>query len=402
MKWRLQQVLFININLLDILNFKLFDIIRSREIHRIYAAHAGRSFAISFIGVYVPVFLLTLHYSFQDVIFFYITLHLTGLFFTFFVIVPLIQKWGLMQVLKLYYPFEVLFFLSLYFLEFRDIPIWFVATLGGIANFVYWVPLNILFVKHMDAKKAGGDLSLFFAFPKFFRILGPLVSAFLILFIGFWPVFAIAMFGLVLSYLPLMGIAKSEISVSLQLTQTLKKLRKRKFLFFLEGFDNIIEESEWFWGIFVFLMIGSFLAPGIVGSLESLGGVLFTLIVGRYVNHDYRKPLIIASVAFIFVWLLRIFIETPLSAYVITVFASFLMTLFLVSYFSMIFKSVKDRDEEEFLILREIPTVLGRMVVFGVILLTASSLRLFFILPMLTLIILLVFLFVRRRQFLSV
>jgi len=89
----------------------------------------------------------------------------------------------------------------------------------------------------------------------------------------------------------------------------------------------------------------------------------------------------LAAGAMVLIYVLRIFVSGALAAYLITSVASFFMILFLVSYFTTIFKTVKGEGEVEFVILREIPTVLGRMVVFGTIFLVISNLRLFFIMP---------------------
>lgn len=64
----------------------------------------------------------------------------------------------------------------------------------------------------------------------------------------------------------------------------------------------------------------------------------------------------------------------------------------------MIYRAVKGNQEEEFIILREIPTVIGRMIVFGTILLTISNPRFFFVLPILATVVLLgIFLLYRKR-----
>jgi MFS family permease len=381
---------------------KLFGVTFDRDIHRIQLAHSLHSVALSFVGVYVPIFLLTHGFSLIETIFFFVTLHLSGLAVGLTICPWLMKRFGLAQTLRLSYPFQVAFFVFLNLIPIYHIPWLLVAALGGIAIFVYWMPLNILLVKHADEKKMGSDLGAFFALPKIFGIAGPLISAGLIPFIGFWPMFIVAGIGILLSYLPLVGIGRNGIAVVFRLAQAWEKIRRRKLLFLLEGFDNIIEESEWFWGIFVFLMIGSLSAPGIVGGLESLGGAIFALVVGKYANKNAMKLIPIASVGLAALWVARFFIETPLPAYLISVVSSFVMTLFLVSYFSMIYRNIKNDDEEAFLILREIPTVLARMVVFGGILLVASNPRQFFFLPIIAISILLLLFIAKRKRLESV
>ncbi len=378
--------------------WKLRALMNKREIHRIHIAHTLRAIALSVVSIYVPIYLLTLGYSLSEVIIFYMIFHISGLLFTLVIISPLINRYGLIRTLKLYYPIEILFYILLYVLAIYAIPLWVVAVIGGMATFTYWVPLNILLVKHTHYDKMGSDLATFFALPKIFKVVGPLIGAILVPTVGFWSVFVLAMFGLILSFIPLVGIKRSSVSATPQLREAFQKMRKRKKLFILEIFDNILEESEWFWGIYIFLIIGTLSAPGIAGSLSAIGGILFLLFVGKAANKNARMLILTASIFMVIVSILRIFVVVPLSVYVVTLFGSFVMTLFLVPYFSVIYRAVKNKDSEEFIILREIPTVFGRLIVFCVILFTASYPQYFFILPaIVSVVIFSIFLFKMKK-----
>ncbi|MFA5986298.1 MAG: hypothetical protein WC819_03050 [Parcubacteria group bacterium] len=369
-----------------------------REIYRIHIAHTIRSIALSFVSIYVPVYLLTIGNTLTDVVVFYAIFHGFGLLFTLFVISPLIQKIGLVRIFQLYYPMEILFYVSLYFMQDWHMPFGIVAMVGGMATFIYWVPLNILLVKHTDFDKMGTDLATFFALPKILQVLNPLISVVMVYFVGFWPIFIIAILGLILSFIPLHGIKSHESKLSLHWKETFAKIKKRKKLFFLESLDNVIEESHWYWSIYVYIMIGSLAVPGIVGSLSSIGGILFLFFIGKKANKDPHKLIIIAALCVIVVSVGRIFSHGQIMAYVLTLVGAFSMTFFLVPYFSYIYKSVKDKNEEEFIILREVPTVVGRMVVFGCILFTINQPQYFFILPVVVAIILLImFLFCKKE-----
>lgn len=377
-----------------------FSFTNKRNIYRIHTSHTLRNVALSIISVYVPIFLLSLGYSLAKTITFFIVFHGIGLVFALTFCPFLIRKWGLVRSLKFHYPIQICFFLLLNFLPVAPKLFWVIAVVGGLATFTYWIPMNILLLRHTEMEKMGSDLANFFALPKVFGILCPLISAILIPIVGFWPIFILVIIGLTISYLPLASIHGSvEVkSFDFQLARAWKRLREQKLLFLLEGFDNIIEESEWFWGIFVFLIIGTLNAPGIVGSLEALGGALFAVIVGKYANKNAKVLIPIASIGLAITWIIRIFINSAFPAYVITVIASFAMTLFMVSYFSLIYKKVKNKKEEEFLILREIPTVIGRMIVFVTILITINNPRLFFALPIFAILILFVIFSLKKEQ----
>ncbi len=382
---------------------KFLAIIHSRLIYRVQTAHVLRSIALSFVSVYVPAFLLTHGYSLKETIFFYAVLHTVGLIAVFILIVPMLRRWGMVTTMRLHYPLQMAFLLILLLGNGSSVTVWTAAIIGGIANMIYWVPLNILFMKHTDKDSLAKDFSLFFALPQIFGMIGPLVGVLLVITLGFWANFTVAFLGLILSALPLRALESDE-CINLQFSQAFAQFRRRKLLFFLEGFDNIIEESEWLWGIIVYLLIGSLTTPGIVSSLESLGGALFTILVGRYVNKQKStlSILYVSIVGLALVWFARFFVETPLPAYIITVAASFVMTLFLISYFAIIYRKVKGDQDAEFVILREIPTVLGRMVVFGVAFIVASDIERFYFLPVVAMIILLLAVTIARKKLVAI
>lgn len=382
---------------------KLLTLLNSRLIYRVQATHVLRSIALSFVSVYVPAFLLTHGYSFKETILFYTVLHAIGLIAVFVLIVPLLRRWGMVTVMRLHYPLQMIFLMTLLLGNGSPASVWIAAVIGGIANMVYWVPLNILFMRHTEQKSLAKDFSLFFALPQVFGMIGPLIGVLLVITLGFWANFTVAFLGLILSALPLRALEDDE-RIDLQFSQAFAQFRRRKLLFFLEGFDNIIEESEWLWGIIVYLLIGSLTTPGIVSSLTSLGGALFTILIGRYINKQKSTlPILYVSIiGLALVWFSRFFIETPLPAYVITVISSFIMTLFLVSYFAIIYRKVRGDQDAEFIILREIPTVLGRMVVFGIAFLVASDIEKFYFLPIVAMAILLLAVTIARRKLATV
>jgi hypothetical protein len=138
-----------------------------------------------------------------------------------------------------------------------------------------------------------------------------------------------------------------------------------------------------------------------VGSLQAIGGSIITLIVGKYVNVHGKKLIAFIAGELLLISVARMLVSQPLSAYIITIIAALCMNMFSVSYFSTINKTVKDDNEEEFMVVREIPVVLGRMVVFGVIYLTLPFLHYFFLLPIVVISLLLILYFSKGRHLAS-
>lgn len=374
-----------------------FSLVGKRDIYRVLISHTLRAIAFSVVGVYIPIYLLTRGYSLAEVIGYYAVLHGFGLVLALTVIPQLIERLGLIRTLKANYLFQTAELLLLFLLPFFPVPIWIIALFAGAATFFYWVPLNILIIKNADFDKMGTDLASFFALPKLFGILGPLIGAGLVYFVGFWPTFLIALIGVCLSFAPIAQLDDSKVQVRFRLREAWQSLCRRKKLFFLESLDNVVEESEWFWGIYVFLIIGSLAVPGIAGSFAAVGAALFTIFIGKKVNQFPKPVMLLSGFALMITSLLQMLVETSFQAYAISLIISFALSAFLVSYTSSIYRQVKGDDEEEFIILREIPTVFGRMLVFLFIILTIHDQRLFFLLPAAT-IFLLIMVFLTRRE----
>lgn len=237
-------------------------------------------------------------------------------------------------------------------------------------------------MKNADFDKMGTDLAKFFALPKLFSILGPLIGAALVYFVGFWPTFLIAMAGEVLSFLPLAGIKTDVMQITFHWRKSFTGLVRRRELFILECLENFIEESDWFWGIYVFLVIGSLEVPGIAGTFSAIGAALFTLFVGKHAVRFSRNIVIVSGLGLALIFLSQVFVSNSIQAYSISLGAAFIFSAFLVSYSSVIYREVKGNNEEEFIILREIPVVVARMLVFGGIIFFSTKPGLFFLLPM--------------------
>lgn len=354
-----------------------------KKVRNVYIAHTINSVAGSIIGVYIPAYLLTLGFPLSRVILFFVISHGIGLLFLLFVLIPLMKKWGLLNTFKLYYPLQIIFLILLSMLKTNKFAPEMIAVFHGIANFAYWIPMNIFLIKHSDNQEMGSNLSKFFALPNLFGIIGPLLGAILIPVFGFLPIFIFTILGIIFSFVPLASVGDEGINISFNLSRVWKRFSRNKTVFLLEFLENIIEESEWFWSIYVFLIIGSLATPGIVGSLEAVGGSLFTLLVGKLANKHAKKLVPLTAFLLLLLFVLRIFVTAPISAYSITVTASFFLSFFMVAYYSTIYRTVKNDNEEEFMLIRDIPVVLGRMVVFGTIYLTLPFLRYFFLLPVL-------------------
>ncbi|MBP9839860.1 MAG: hypothetical protein KBC44_02680 [Candidatus Pacebacteria bacterium] len=108
------------------------------------------SFAMAFVSIFVPIYLIELGYSFQMIMVWMIIHHGTLLIFA-FIAVYSSNKIGLVHSLHVRFVLLLLSFLLLTF-GLEDMPSLFyiIPILSGAETAFYWIPLNILFIRNTE------------------------------------------------------------------------------------------------------------------------------------------------------------------------------------------------------------------------------------------------------------
>ena len=340
-------------------------------------------FAMSFVAIFIPIYLFNLGYSFQMVMIWMMIHHSTLLLFA-FVTVKVSNKIGLVYSLHVRFGLLLTYFLLLLF-GLKDMPILFyiIPIISGAESAFYWIPLNILFVRNTKEENMGKSMSKFFVVPKALSMAGPLVGAFITIHYGFNILFAFAMFLLFFTFLPILSL-KSEKTNFIFSKEKFKEIwYKNKQYFVPEIIDNIAEDAMALWTIFIFLQLASTLEVGIIGTITAVVSLFFTLTLGKLTD-QWNKHKLIKIGAFLvsIVWFINFavgeFFPNQYLFYIATIFATLSLKVFLVPYSSLMYNQAR-KDDAQFLVLREIPTVLGRLLLFSLAILLHSHLPLIFL-----------------------
>jgi len=159
--------------------------------------------------------------------------------------------------------------------------------------------------------------------------------------------------------------------------------QKNKQYFIPEIIDNLAEDAMALWIIFIFLQLASTLEVGIIGTIASVASLFFTLTLGKLTD-QWNKHKLIKIGAFLvsIVWFINFtigeFFPNQYLFYMATIFATLSLKVFLVPYSSLMYNQAR-KDDAQFLVLREIPTVLGRLVLFYIAILFHNHLTLIFL-----------------------
>ena len=341
-------------------------------------------FAMAFVSVFIPVYLLKLGYSFQMVMLWMIIHHATLLVCAFITIYAS-NRIGLVHSLHIRFVLLLASFLLLTF-SLKDSPFLFyiIPILTGAESAFYWIPLNILFIRNTKADNMGKSMSKFFVIPKALSMLSPIIGAFIAVKFGFMWLFVIAMILLLFTFVPVLPLRSEKTNFIFSWESVREIYRRNKKFFIPEIIDNLAEDTMALWSIFIYLQLASTLQVGIIGTITSVASLFFTLTIGKLTDNWNKHKLIrIGAVLVSVVWFINFtigeFFPNQWLFYLATIFATLSLKVFLVPYSSLMYNQAR-KDDAQFIVLREIPTVLGRIILFSIAILLHNQLPTLFLL----------------------
>jgi MFS family permease len=352
-----------------------------KQMNLIYWTHAVNAFSLSLIGMLLPIFFYKLNYTIPQIL--YYVFH-TFFFIIIFTLISgfLSKKIGLKKTMVLRFPFILLFFILLFRFEANPVPLWVLGMLNGIQSALYWIPVQSLMSRFTDHKKLGSQVGKFNYLAHGANIIGPFVGGIIATLISFKFLFGFSMVVQLFSFLPLFLAPdrKPEIKISIKhMYQLFKKYPKFFLLTILEGFERI---PEWYlWPIFIYIILQSEMSVGFAGSLAAIGIAIFTGIVGKLSDKfNKRKLLRIGVLLTCLFWILRSYFYSPIWVlFIFTFLASLVYVLVDVNYAAISYSLSKKENHDDFIILREIPMCIGRMLLILMVLMLLPNLQLIFI-----------------------
>lgn len=351
-----------------------------KSLRAIYVLESVESVAATLVGIFVPIYFLQLGHSLAEVFIYYLVYSLVVMVF-FFIAGFLSARIGLKKTFLIRYFFYFPLLVLLAGQDVWPININFLAVLAGISSAFYYFPFHVLFARSSQSKLLGRDVGRLQSLPQFFGIFGSLIGAAVAFYFGTEYLFLIAMAIYIASPVSLMLADDLKIGVNFDYKLVGKFFKKYPRYFWAEFFENIGEEVDGIiWPLFVFLSLNSILAAGLVGTLVSLGGAVFSYLVGKQVDKvNRRRVLRLGAVFTALLWFSRAIISSPIYFYISSLVAGFPLTLVSVPFNSIIYAQAKKEDVEEFIVFRETPIVLARLVVYALGILLVANIKLAFV-----------------------
>ena len=342
-----------------------------KELNRIYLSLALRSFALSLIAIFVPLYLFQeVGLSLEKTLSFYLFYSIVFAIFT-----PIAAKFsarfGVKHSVLFSIPFYIIFVALLYLLPKYNIPLILLSTLVGVSLSFYWIGMHLIFYQASDRKHRGEEFGKRSSMMIFAAMIGPLIGGLLIKTIGFNLVFIIASVILILSAFILFMSKENHFKYRFSMKSIINKDHWKNSLFFVSYGAEVICNGV-VWPLFIFMILKDYLSLGLVGSL--LAGITALLVwgVGKFSDHVGKRKIIRWITGFESLsWFLRALVLTTTQVFFVTIYGAITRGIKTSPIGALEYDKAQD-DATGYFVSREIFVCLGRILMVSLVMMTNS------------------------------
>ena len=342
-----------------------------KELNQIYLSVAFKSFAISLVSLFVPIYLFKeLNYSLAQTLFFFIYYSLA-----FGVSTPISAKFsarfGIKHSILVSVPLYLLFVLALYFLPIYRIPLFIPGCILGFSMSFYWIGLHSVFYKASDHKHRGAEVGKRTSISIFATMLGPLIGGVMIKYLGFQLVFLLASVLLFSSAFFLFLSKDKHIRYHFSLRKIFIRKHWENSVFFISRGSRVMVGGV-IWPLFIFSILGDYFSLGIVGSVTAGVSAILIWVMGEYCDHASKRRIIRWTVGFESLsWFIRAAVTTVTGVFGATIFGSVVHGLIESPMGALEYNIIKGNMAYYF-VSREVFINIGRILLIAVVLVSDS------------------------------
>jgi len=249
------------------------------ELKKLYWSQGFSTLGGGLVAIFIPVFLLKLHYSLAAVLSYMI---FYGLFCppALFLALGLVPKIGSNRSMGLANILQAIFLALLISLPKHHWPLFGLSALAALVNSMYWPPFHANFAKARTPKNSGRQLSYVYTVISVAGALAPAIGGILATIFNIQFVYAIAAGVFLLAALPMLGGHHGFKPESFKL-ERLKQVNIKPDLSSFGGWGIIESTEEVVWPLMIFLIVSSYASIGILSSVVVATGIFTTLYVGK-------------------------------------------------------------------------------------------------------------------------
>ena len=341
----------------------LIDRAKHTELNEIYWAVSLKTFAISFVMIFIPIYLYNLGYTFLQIFLFFAALY-------FFIAITnelsarVIIKIGPKHTMALSFPLLVFFLWLLLTLPYYKWNLFLLAFVWGFEMAFFWMSYHIDFSKAKHKKTCASELSRIEVLCTIFGAIAPFIGGFIASRFDISFTFLISIIFIVLASLPLFKTGEPHIKNYIDMKKIQpKKIYKDLISYIGMGID--FSAMTVIWPLFVFLLVKTYELVGAIESIALLLMVFITLIVGKLADHEDKQKLLKRG-GFVngSIWLVKAFSQTGLQVLMFNILNAITFPFLKLPFFSEFYLHADEEARIEYILWMERAVNLGRSVLF--------------------------------------
>ncbi len=322
------------------------------------------SFISGIFGIFIPLFLYNIGFSFSDISFF-IAFNAISFFLFLFILERIISKINLNNLIKLTFFIYFLFISSIFFLKEIKYFIIIIAIFNGIYLCLFWKIHRLIFLKSINNFDIGKKFSNIQILIIIITQISILLGSIILEKFGFEYIYYLSSILIFLSFLLLSNnfktnkgnnlIFKNYKAMSLKEILNFKDKYNSKLIFLIDGIFLFLE--SYFWLLIVFLYVKlNFISIGlIIVSIGIFFSIIYYFIRKNIDKSNSKKIFKIIILLYSFSWFLRIIFdygENKILNFIIIGIIGFITILFRLVYNKIFFKIAKNTLNEKYIFLK--------------------------------------------------
>ncbi len=334
------------------------------RITQVYLAQALTAISHSLIGIFIPIYLLTLEYTLAQV-FVYFMVHKATVVLVSPVAAYANHQIGFKKATLLHIPFFVLSFALLYALSFSDVHYLLPAIMGGVSIAFYWIPMKTLFIKYSHKKSRGQEVGTLQAIQSMLAVASPAIGGVIAALLGFPILIIIGLFLGALAAAPLFFTPEIKAKTSFAV-KDLWRIKDHGFMIVTLADGFLFVAIAYLFPILIYMTLQTTTA---VGYIESIGMILFALgsfIYGKKLRdpvHALRVGAVLIAISLV----IRPFLDTATGFSLVIMFGALAGVLYRTGYNTLFVDYGRDLGDtgEEYVVVQEIYLNSGRVIALG-------------------------------------
>lgn len=318
------------------------------EIGKVFWAHTLATLGGFLLTIFIPIYLLKTGYSLTAILLFLAQQGFFALLLQFYAS-KVISLFGANKSMAIGIAAQIGYFVLLITLPSMHWPLSVLAFAWGVHRTTYWAAFHANFSKANQHKEAGKKIGLIQAIVAFGKGASPAIGGVLASELGINWVYGVGITLSVLAVLPLLR--GGEITTrrkAVMRSLNFKKIRPDLVASMANATTSISEAV--LWPLFVFILVPSYAAVGILSSTIALAALLTSVYVGRRqarvgTRHFLRQGVTLAS----FSDVLRLLVQNAGHVFGVNLFGGIGNSLYMTPYFSRYYKHADEEPRIEYI-----------------------------------------------------